>query len=86
MLAFPTDGLAVLSVFPNILFALVFQSNFFSIYKGLKKSSDLRTRVATGAGIGFSTALYIVLGIIGYCLYGSDIKYVDANFLLEIKR
>ena len=71
MMAFPKDGLAVLSVFPNIMFALVFQSNFFSIYKGLKKSTDKRMYVASAAGVGFSTVLYIILGIMGYCLFGS---------------
>lgn len=71
MLAFPNDGIAVLSVFPNILFALVFQSNFFSIYKGLKKATDKRTTLSTGTGLAFSTTLYILLGIMGYCLYGS---------------
>ena len=86
MLSFPTDGMAVLSVFPNILFALVFQSNFFSIYKGLKTSTDSRIVNAMGAGIGFSTILYIILGIIGYCLFGSEDTYVDANFLLQIKK
>ncbi len=85
MLAFPEDGTTVLSVFPNILFAFNYQSNFFSIYKGLKNPTDSRTVVANGIGLGFSTALYIVLGIMGYCLYGSDSEYVDANFLLELK-
>lgn len=71
MMAFPTDGLTVLSVFPNIMFALVFQSNYFSIYKGLKKSTDKRMNTASAAGVAFSTMLYIILGIMGYCLYGS---------------
>lgn len=71
MMAFPTDSIAVLSVFPNIMFALVFQSNFFSIFKGLKKSNDNRMNIASAAGVGFSTILYIILGIMGYCLFGS---------------
>ena len=75
----------VLSVFPNILFAFNYQSNFFSIYKGLKNPTDSRTVVSNGIGLGFSTVLYIILGIMGYCLYGSNSEYLDANFLLEIK-
>ena len=72
MTAFPKDTIAMISVFPNIIFALVFQSNFFSIYKGIQNPTDKRTEVSLGIGLAFSTVLYIMLGIMGYCLYGSD--------------
>ncbi len=73
-----------LSVLPNILFALVWQTNFFSIYKGLKNSSDKRVIMASAGGVGFSTLIYIILGIMGYALFGRDTSYIDANFLLEM--
>lgn len=82
MNAFPKNGLDMISVLPNIMFALVFQNTFFSIYKGLRKPSDKRITMVTGAGVGFCTVLYILIGLMGYCLFGSDNRYVSANFLI----
>ncbi len=72
MQPFPKDGTDMLSVFPNIMFALVYQSNFFSIYKGMKNSTDKKINIATAFGVSFTIVLYIVLGLMGYCLFGSD--------------
>ncbi len=82
MNAFPTDYLTAVSVFPNIMFALIYQMNFFSIFKGLKYSTDKRMNKASSVGVGFSITIYILIGIMGYCLFGHDNKYVKANFLL----
>ncbi len=84
MNAFPTDPIDMISVFPNIMFALIYQMSFFSIYKGLKQSTDKRMNIATGFGIAFCIIIYILIGIMGYCLFGHDGKYVQANFLLEL--
>ena len=84
MNAFPKDPIDMISVFPNIMFALIYQMSFFSIYKGLKNSTDKRMNTATAFGIGFCIFIYILIGIIGYCLFGHDNEYVQANFLLEL--
>lgn len=86
MNAFPTDILAAISVFPNIMFALIYQMNFFSIFKGLKNSTDKRMNKASSIGVGFSIIIYILIGLMGYCLFGHDDKYVNASFLLELDK
>ena len=56
----------VLSVRTNILFALVWQTNFFSIYKRLKNSNDKRVTIVFAEGVELSILYYIILGILGY--------------------
>jgi amino acid permease len=72
MNAFPKSYIDMISVFPNIMFALIYQMNFFSIYKGLKKATDKRMNVVTGYGMTFCIIIYILIGIMGYCLFGHN--------------
>lgn len=66
---------------PNIIFAFEYQTNFFSIYKGLKDSTDKRMRKASIVGILCCGCSYLLIGLIGYSLSGQD---VDPNFLKSL--
>ena len=81
MNAFPDDWFAAISVMPNIIFAFEYQTNFFSIFKGLKDSCDNRMRKASIVGILCCGGTYLLIGMIGYSLSGQDI---DPNFLQSL--
>lgn len=85
---FPRDWGKVASVIPNIMLALSFQMNFFPIYKGkikyilgLKNSNDTKFGRATLVGLSTVAFCYILVGIVGYTMYGSKVK---SNFLLNL--
>ena len=85
---FPRDWSKVASVVPNIMLALAYQMNFYPIYKGnikyylgLKNSNDSKMNKAAMVGLWSVGFCYILVGLIGYALYGSSVK---ADFLLNL--
>lgn len=81
--AMPTDWFRVSAVIPNLLLALSYQMNYFPIYKGMVNSNDAKMNKASLAGIGACSLAYLIVGILGYSLYGSSPDF-DANFLLAL--
>ena len=78
MNAFPTNWISAFSVLPNIIFAYDYQTNFFSIYKGMRGVSDKKMIWVSGAGIGACCGCYLVIGLVGYSLVGDN---TNANLL-----
>jgi hypothetical protein len=65
-------------VIPNMMLALAFQVNFFPIFKGkliinlgMKNSNDSKMSAASFLGILSCAIFYIIVGNIGYCLFGN---------------
>ncbi len=52
------------------MLALAYQMNFFPIYKGMKNSCDDKMAKASLVGIGTCGFCYLLVGILGYSLYG----------------
>jgi amino acid permease len=77
---FPRDFMKAIAAFPTIMLALAFQMNFFPIFKGIdnvnilgmRNASDSKMSKASITGIGICTVFYIIVGNIGYALYGYD--------------
>jgi amino acid permease len=74
---FPRDWWKVAAVIPNIMLALAYHMNFFPIYKGilidnlgLKNSNDSKMGKASLVGLAVVGFFYILVGNIGYALYG----------------
>ena len=81
--AFPTDWGNAVAALPNIMLALAYQMNFFPIFKGMRNSCDAKMKKASLAGTGACCLFYIVVGMIGYALYGSN---APANFLIALDK
>lgn len=64
------------------MLALAYQMNFFPIYKGLKNSNDEKMNKAAMVGLWSVAVCYILVGLIGYTLYGSKLQ---TDFLLNLK-
>lgn len=77
----PLDWFAAAAAIPNILMALSFQVNFFPIFKGMKNTNDHKMKMASLAALIICAIAYLVVGILGYLLIGSQI---EGNFLLSI--
>lgn len=56
--------------------------NFYPIFKGMRNSCDDKMKKASLTGTAACCLFYIVVGNIGYALYGYD--RVEANFLLAL--
>jgi amino acid permease len=78
MKPFPTNWYSAFSVLPNIIFAYDYQTNFFSIFKGLRNGNDKKMSLVSGAGIGGCCICYLVIGLVGYSLVGDN---ASANLL-----
>jgi len=70
---FPDNWFSAAAAIPNILLALSFQMNFFPIYKGMKDTNDHKMKLASLTGIGICAISYLIVGILGYSLVGSDV-------------
>lgn len=75
--AFPRDWKEAVSVLPTVMLALAFQMNFFPVYKGkvslnlgMRNANDQKMNKASIIGLGACTLFYLVVGNIGYSLYG----------------
>ena len=83
MVPFADDILGMAAVIPNLMLALAYQMNFFPIFKGMKDSRDEKMAKASISGVLGCAFFYVLVGNIGYCLYGN---HVQGNFLLSFKR
>ena len=63
------------------MLALAYQMNFFPIYKGLKNSNDGKMNKAATIGLWSVGFCYILVGLVGYTLYGSKLRF---DFLLNL--
>ena len=70
-------------VIPNLMLALAYQMNFFPIFKGMKDSRDDKMKRASISGIVACSFFYLIVGNMGYCLYGTHVK---GNFLLSLDK
>jgi len=82
MRSLPQNWFKACAVVPNVIFALGFQTNFFPIYKGMKKANDSRMWKAALLAIVFCTFSYLIIGIMGYNYVGDK---VEANFLNSLQ-
>ena len=76
-----TEWFLAAAAVPNILFALSYQMNFFPVFKGMQNATDKRFNRSVFAAITFSAISYLMIGILGYDLYGNNI---EPNFLQNI--
>lgn len=77
-------------VIPNMMLALAYQMNFFPIFKGkfqiylgMKDARDEKMAKASLSGVCACSIFYILVGNMGYCLFG---KNIGGNFLLSFHR
>lgn len=80
----PEDWFLAAAVVPNLIFSLGYQVNYFPIYKGMKDSCDKKMGLASLAAIICCGASYMIVGELGYALYGGSDRFT-ANFLLSIR-
>ena len=59
---------------PTVFLAFLFQFNVFPIYYSMKHRSMSSMMRATKIGVGYSLAMFLIAGIIGFLLYGSYIE------------
>jgi len=79
---FPHDFFQAVGAIPILMLGLSFHMNFFPIFKGMENSNDRKITKSSLAGLIFCSAIYIIVGLFGYRLFGDKI---DANLLLNIK-
>jgi len=70
MKPFPTSIFSAFAVLPNIIFAYDYQTNFFSIYKGLRNGNDKRMTLVSIIGLSICCFCYLLIGLVGYSLVG----------------
>ena len=61
-------------VTPTVFLAFLFQFNVFPIYYSMKHREMSSMMKATKIGVGYSLIIFLLSGIIGFLLYGSDIE------------
>jgi len=70
MKPYPNSLFSAFSVLPNIIFAYDYQTNFFSIYKGLRQGNDKRMTFVSFVGLSICCFFYLIIGLVGYSLVG----------------
>ena len=65
---------------PTVFLAFLFQFNVFPIYYSLKHRSMNSMLKATKIGVIFSLIIFLVVGIVGFLLYGFFDNYDDENY------
>ena len=70
-------------VVPNFMLSLGYQMNFFPIFKGMKDARDEKMKKASITGVLACSIFYLLVGNMGYCLFGNDLK---GNFLMAFER
>jgi amino acid permease len=61
-------------VMPTVFIAFLFQFNVFPIYYSMKKRNMNTMMKATKIGVGYSLVMFLIVGIMGFLLYGDAIK------------
>ena len=68
---------------PSVFLAFLFQFNVFPIYSSLKEKNLESMMKATKIGVGYSLSIFLVVGIIGFLLYGLNMNETLLNSLSE---
>lgn len=64
----------LVSHLPTIVMAFTFQFNFFSFYKSLDKADDKLMLKVTFRSLVSVCAIYLVVAILGYIMFGPEVK------------
>lgn len=64
----------ILSSLPTIFLAFTFQFNVFPIYLSLKSQNKTDMIKGTVLGVTFCLVIYLITGVIGLLMYGTNIK------------
>ena len=59
---------------PSVFLAFLFQFNVFPIYLSLKEKNLDSMMKATKIGVGYSLSIFLIVGIIGFLLYGLNMN------------
>ena len=65
---------------PTVFLAFLFQFNVFPIYYSLQHRGSRAMFRATKTGIFFSLIIFLIIGIVGFLLYGFYDNYDDDNY------
>ena len=68
---------------PSVFLAFLFQFNVFPIYSSLKEKNLDSMMKASKIGVGYSLSNFLVVGIIGFLLYGLNMNETLLNSLSE---
>ena len=68
---------------PSVFLAFLFQFNVFPIYSSLKEKNLESMMKASKIGVGYSLFIFLVVGIIGFLLYGLNMNETLLNSLSE---
>ena len=68
---------------PSVFLAFLFQFNVFPIYSSLKEKNLDSMMKASKIGVGYSLSIFLVVGIIGFLLYGLNMNETLLNSLSE---
>ena len=64
---------------PTVFLAFLFQFNVFPIYLSLKNRNMKSIMKATKYGVGFTLFIFLIIGIIGFLLYGLSMEETILN-------
>ena len=68
---------------PTVFLAFLFQFNVFPIYLSLKHKNMETMMKATKVGVGYSLINFLIVGIVGFLLYGLDMEDTILNSLSD---
>ena len=68
---------------PTVFLAFLFQFNVFPIYLSLKHRKIETMMKATKIGVGFSLIIFLIVGIIGFFIYGQSMEETILNSFSE---
>ena len=68
---------------PTVFLAFLFQFNVFPIYLSLKHKNKETMMKATKVGVGYSLINFLIVGIVGFLLYGLDMEDTILNSLSD---
>ena len=68
---------------PTVFLAFLFQFNVFPIYLSLRNRNMKSMMKATKYGVGFTLIIFLIIGIIGFLLYGLSMEETILNSFSE---
>jgi amino acid permease len=71
------------ATFPDLFLAYTFHYNIFPIYESLKEKTNWGMMKAGGGGVLLSCTVYTIVGIVGYCMYGTA---VEGNIIANLAK
>lgn len=73
MVPIAPDFLKMVVVVPNVVFALSYTIVTYPVFKGMKNATDHKMENAALIGICMCSIFYVLVGNMGYCLYGNNL-------------